>query len=77
MNTKEDNKLLLQLQNQITKMLVDVLESQDIYCKMDVEVIQHQELESIEVKIRQATNEKIRITIREIEKDENNQYGQD
>jgi hypothetical protein len=41
MNTKEDNKLLLQLQNQITKMLVDVLESQDIYCKMDVEVIQH------------------------------------
>jgi len=41
MNTKEDNKLLLQLQNQITKMLVDFLESQDIYCKMDVEVIQY------------------------------------
>lgn len=77
MNTKEDNKLLLQLQNQITKMLVDFLESQDIYCKMDVEVIQYQELESIEVKIRQATDEKIRITIHEIEKDENNQYGQD
>ena len=43
MNVNSDNTLLKEIQQSISEMIKEYLESQNVYCKMDVSVIQDQE----------------------------------
>lgn len=66
MGIKLDNTTISELQKQISLIIKEFLESQNIYCKMNVSVLQSQELDSIIVEIKSQTQDKIIIDIHEI-----------
>lgn len=67
MNINSDNALLREMQQSISEMVKEYLEYRNIYCKMDVSVIQYQELGNITIKLQHQDQDKILINIHDIE----------